>query len=104
MIEQFWQPDLADFQVGVCGFQLGKAQQIIDQKPKPFGMPFHDLKNACQFFARSLRVFNQCLDISAQDRQRRSQFMRNVRDKIAPDLIESLQLRDIVKQNDRASC
>ena len=30
--------------------------------------------------------------------------MRNIRDKVAPDLIETLQLRDIVKQNHGASC
>jgi hypothetical protein len=65
-------------------------------------MPLHDFKNARQFFAKS-SVIAERLNVAAQDRQRGSQLVRDIRDKVASDLVEPL-VRDVVTQNDGPSC
>ena len=63
-------------------------------------MPFHHSQNSREFLARRFRTLEQSLDVAAQDRQWCAQFVRHVGDKIPPDLIQLLQLRDVVKQNE----
>src|ERR1700687_1356008 len=65
-------------------------------------MAFHDSENSRKFLARDFRAVEQGLDVAAQDRQRRAQFVRDISDKIPPDLIHLLQLGDVVKQNERS--
>src|SRR5437867_1493545 len=52
-----------------------------------------------KFLARHFRAVEQGFNIAAQDRQWRSQFVRNVGDKIPPHLIDLLDLGYVVKQN-----
>ena len=83
----------------ICRFQLRKRKQV-GQQVEAFRMALHHSENSRRILARRFRVVEQCLDITAQDRQWRAQFVRDICDKIPPDLIHLLQLGDVVKQNE----
>src|SRR6266536_855556 len=63
-------------------------------------MAFHDSENSRKFLARDFRAVEQGLDVAAQDRQRRAQFVRDISDKIPPDLIHLLQFGNVMEQNE----
>src|SRR5882724_2459364 len=63
-------------------------------------MALHYAENSSELLTWGFWTVEQRLDVAAQDRQRRAQFVRNVRHEIAPDLIHFFQLRDVVKQSE----
>src|SRR5882724_5492465 len=62
-------------------------------------MALHYAENSSELLTWGFWTVEQRLDVAAQDRQRRAQFVRNVRYEIPPYLIHFFQLRDVVKQN-----
>ena len=62
-------------------------------------MFLHHLEDSRQLLEREIRIIQQRFDISTQDRQRRAQFVRNVRDKVAANFIDCLSCGDVVKEN-----
>src|SRR5947207_8924717 len=66
-------------------------------------MSLHHTENAPKLGARCLPAFKQSLDVTAQDRQWRAQFVGNVGDEIAAHNVEPFQFGNVVKQNNRAA-
>src|SRR4029453_18971046 len=71
----------------------------MSEQLKPIRMALHYAKNSGELLKRGFWTVEQRFNVAAQDRQRRAQFVRNVRHEIPPHLIHLFELGDVVKQN-----
>src|SRR3954470_20148930 len=62
-------------------------------------MPFHDFENAKQFSGRLVWIVEKRFEITAEDRERRPQLVRDVRHEIAPHFFHPAEMSNVTEQN-----
>ncbi len=82
--------------------QAGQGQQVLDDGIQPVGLSGDDLQETVGVFSFVHGTAEQGFHGALDGRDRGFQFMRDVGDKIAADVLEALQPGDVVEHHQRA--
>jgi hypothetical protein len=83
-------------------FEARNREQVFDQIVQPVRMPLDRLQKAARGLGIILRAVEQRFDVAFDQRQRRAQFMADVRDEFAARVLELPNAREIVEDENGA--
>src|SRR5205807_7507623 len=81
------QLNFGELQIRFLRFEPSKAEQIINQQVEPVGMTLHYLVNVTRLLFIKIAGLKQRFEVTVKNRKRRPQFVGDVSNEIAPDLV-----------------